>query len=66
MIAECAVLPLSCGLLRTNTVFAGAKSHFVYAQAYPEREITKTVDMTSVPPECNVLLNDATIVLESE
>ena len=47
-------------------MFAGAKNHFVYAQAIPEREITKTVDMTFVPPECNVLLNDATNVLESE
>lgn len=56
----------SCGMLRTNTVFAGAKSHFVYPQTYSEREITKTVDMTFVPPECNVLVNDATNVLESE
>jgi len=47
-------------------VFAGAKSHFVYPQTYSEREITKTVDMTFVPSECNVLVNDATNGLESE
>lgn len=56
----------SCDLLWTNTVFAGAKNHFVYPQSNPDRKITKTVDMTFVPPECNVLLNDATNVLESE
>ena len=66
MNVECTILSLSSDLLRTNTFFAGAKSHFVYPQSYPEREITKTVDMTFVPPECNVLLNDATNVLESE
>jgi hypothetical protein len=53
-------------LLWTNTVLAGAKSHFVYPQPHPEREIAKTVDMTFVPPEYNVLLNDATNVLNSE
>lgn len=47
-------------------MFAGAKNHFVYPQSYPELEITKTVDITFVPPECNVLLNDATNVLESD
>lgn len=47
-------------------MFAGAKSHFVYPHSLPEREITKTVDMTFVPPECNVLLNDATNGLGSE
>ena len=54
----------SCDLLRTNT--GGAKSHSVNPQFYPEREITKTVDMTFVSPECNVLLNDGINVLESE
>lgn len=66
MIVECTILPLSCDLLRTNTAFAGAKNHFVYPQSHPGREITKTVDMTFVPPEYTVLLNDATNVLESE
>ena len=66
MNVECTILSPSCDLFRTNTVFAGAKSRFVYPQAHSEREITKTVDMTFVTRECNVLLNDATNVLESE
>lgn len=66
MNVECTILSLSSDLLRTNTVFAGAKGHFVYPQPYSKRKITKTVDMTFVTPECNVLLNDATNVLESE
>ena len=54
MIVECTILPLSFDLLRTNTGFTGAKSHFVYPQSYPEREITKTVDMTFVPRNVRV------------
>ena len=66
MNAECTILLLSSDLLRTNTVFAEAKSHFVYPQSYSERKIAKTVDMTFVPQEYNMLLNDATDVLGSE
>lgn len=47
-------------------MFAGAKNHFVYHQSNLDRKITKTVDMTVVPPECNVLPNDRISVLESE
>jgi len=51
MSGEPSIALLSRDLLWANTLFAGAKSHFVYPQSNPDREITKTVVMTFVPPE---------------